>query len=417
MRFSISALYLVLLVLPVVLSVDPCTSSQEYANWMGDISQTALTNFRNQRLNDILIGGSHDAGLNVITSKSILASVLPDSYFITQSRTIQQQLCTGARWFDVRFIWNGQKYVVFHGNSGINAYGQDLDTEIADLKAYLDEPRYKYEVVFWRIKVYDGNSTFFAETVLNGLKDYMVVKQNNISLEAMTLSDIYAQNNGKSHLVVLAYEWTPPVMQPVLGQGYFWDYKDSQEGQYSDAETMNGMIAKCEKGQQTRLTAFKTKYANVSADLRPILGMWWTFTGGDVMANTMKNWAYYPNGLNDFYYRNNGEIGNVLVVDFWGDYDQVMKIVKDYNTYKFNFPYQSPTTGRSLNNNPVLPGSGIMTDPSTCDNTGSDNATQALTNKIIGIGAGIGAGVLLLLILCIAACCCCCKKKGRSGRY
>jgi len=135
-----------------------------------------------------------------------------------------------------------------------------------------------------------------------------------------------------------------------------------------------------------------------------------TFTTNDVHSNTVAQWASYPNALNDFYVVNQGEIGNVILFDFFGDYPQVMQITWDYNFNKFaNFPPHNPTNGYTLLNGPPLPGTNILTNPSACVNSGS--AQEAWTIKAVAVFSVVV--ILIFLLVCVVPIiiCCCCRKK------
>lgn len=49
--------------------------------------------------------------------------------------------------------------------------------------------------------------------------------------------------------------------------------------------------------------------------------------------------------------------GNVIIVDFFGDFPQIMELVIDYNTLKYaNYPSKSPIFNRTILGNPDTPG-------------------------------------------------------------
>jgi len=228
------------------------------------------------------------------------------------------------------------------------------------------------------------------------LAPYIVDNPGNGSLPTMTLTQIWNRSANGS-LVVMSYGWSAPAVVPGLRQGWIWDYKQNQVGEYSDAKTMNGMLAKCNTGQIPKLIKYKQESLNNTA--YPLIGVWWTFTTGDVKSNTADQWNNYPNALNDFYTISKGEIGNVLLSDFFGDYPKFMQIIWDYNYNKFaTFPPNDPAKGYTILNGPPLPGASIFQDSSACDNSGSDNATRNWVTLVVGLL------VLVVVLVCIFVC-------------
>jgi len=262
---------------------------------------------------------------------------------------------------------------------------------------FLEDPDYKFEILFWRVKVESGSPTDELANILRQtFAPYMVDNPGNATLTEMTLTEIWNQST-VGNIVVMSYDWSAPAVEPGMRQGWIWDYLQNQVGSYSDAKTMNGMLSKCNAGQIPKLIKYKQAAFNNTA--HKLIGVWWTFTTGDVQSNTASQWASYPNALNDFYTINNGEIGNVLISDFLGDYPLFMQIVWDYNYYKYaTFPPNDPATGYFILNDPPLPGTAIFQDPAACDNSGSDNATKNWVTVVIGVF------VLVVLLICIIVC-------------
>lgn len=367
-----------------------------------------------------MIGGSHDGGMFTITSKSGLGVFMPDNLFITQSGSFLQQSCSGSRWFDVRFSKRPGTWHIFHSpGPGIplSAYSVDASTAMNQIVTFLDDPKNTHEIIFWRIKVDSGSDTNELSAILRGtLSPYMVDNPTgNMSLPTLTLNQIWGQNITIGKLVVMAYGWVPPQVEPGKNLGWIWHYSTNQVGEYSDALTMDSMLAKCEKGQFPRLVKYKTMLNNTA---HPLIGIWWTFTTQDVYSNTVNQWYSYPNALNDFYVVNQGEIGNVVLFDFFGNYPEVMEIVWDYNFNKYgSFPPHDPISGYTLLNDPPLPGTEILINPSACVNSGS--AQTIWITKVIAIFVVVI--VLIFLIFCVVPivvyCCWKKKKKSSQGSY
>jgi len=343
-----------------------------------------------------------------------LAKLVPDYFFIAQGLNITEQLCGGCRWFDMRFSWVDSQWKLYHGQASINAYGLDLQTVMTETASFLKAfPR---EVVFWRIKIdsaYANNLKSFTSTLRSSLSTFMINPVSDRSLYNLTLESIYAQAK-PGNLIVLSHDWEAP--DDPSGQGYIWNSESNLKGYYADANTMGGMLTKCSVGEQVALIDYKSTYANETV-ARPMFGLWWTFTGGNIRTNTASLWSQYPNGLNDFFVRNGGEIGNVIIVDFFGDNDAVMEIVIAYNTNKYGGTKPLlPTNGFSMMNDPELPGSQLLQE-GACDNSNSDNATAAQKTLLIGVGVGILLGLVLIIVLIIIIICCVCRKRKTETKY
>eukprot|EP01130_Rhizamoeba_saxonica_P003866 TRINITY_DN1602_c2_g1_i2.p1 TRINITY_DN1602_c2_g1~~TRINITY_DN1602_c2_g1_i2.p1 ORF type:complete len:114 (-),score=12.73 TRINITY_DN1602_c2_g1_i2:121-462(-) len=88
---------------------DPCSlyiqnNTVDYSAWMNDLMDLNPL-FGDQKLSTVLVGGAHDAGLSKVTQRNPLGRLLKHSAFVTQSHSVLGQLCTGARFFDLRFKW------------------------------------------------------------------------------------------------------------------------------------------------------------------------------------------------------------------------------------------------------------------------------------------------------------------------
>jgi len=325
-------------------------------------------------------------------------------------------LCAGSRWFDIRFSQKLGGWNLFHsGNSLLAGYSVDIYTAMGHVTTFLDDPFHSHEVMFWRIKPDTGSDTDqLASIVRSTLGPYALDNPTgNASLPLFTLNEIW-KNSTRGTIILFSDGWTAPPVQPGQNKGWFWDYDTFQQGDYSDAYTMSGMLTKCGLGQFPKLITFKED--NNSTD-HILFGMWWTFTTRDIQTNTASQWSSYPNAFNDFFVVNSGEIGNFVLSDFFGDYQQIMQVVWDYNFNKFTtFPPRSPIYNRTVLGNPALPGTNILTNPNACDSSGDDNATASWTNEIIAITVVVI--LVIFFVLCILPCLiyCCYKRKQRKGK-
>jgi hypothetical protein len=144
-----------------------------------------------------------------------------------------------------------------------------------------------------------------------------------MAFNEMTLATVWGSGNAHAaKIFLIQYD---DFGQPVANPNYVWDYGTSMSGKYSNCEKMKPMINDgCGVRGFGRQTSQVTKLntwtgAGGYNGHAPIHGLWWTFTGGNVYTNTLKQHRKYPSAVNDFYFHVNGLVGNVWVIDFFGD--------------------------------------------------------------------------------------------------
>jgi len=198
---------------------------------------------------------------------------------------------------------------------------------------------------------------------------------------------------------MMEYEWNSPPVVPGQNQSLFWDYTESQWGASTDATNLPNMLALCTNGQFPRLLEYKAE-ANQTRLEHPLIGLWWTFSTGNIQDNTNLQWKNDPTGLNDFYKLNKGEIGNILLVDFFGDQSDVMRIMWDYNNNKYGIsPPLPPDFNYSIQS--TLPGSGMISGDPTCIpiNPGyvANSVAVIVCLVVFVVILGLGFGTYLLI--------------------
>ncbi len=117
-------------------NTDPTTGLNP-ASWMHD----HLALLGNQPLNAFCMTGSHDSGMSVRTSGTAFGL---DCNTLTQTNGIQEQLNLGARYFDIRPVISGGKYLTGHYTqlkidklvSWQGANGQSIQEIITDVNAF-----------------------------------------------------------------------------------------------------------------------------------------------------------------------------------------------------------------------------------------------------------------------------------------
>lgn len=95
-------------------------TSLSFHKWMNDLDDKT-------KINQIVIPGSHDAGMSE-TDHCDIGAGFNKGIVLTQSLNIKDQLLAGARYFDIRVDYDHNELVTYHrsGNSGCN--GQKLST-------------------------------------------------------------------------------------------------------------------------------------------------------------------------------------------------------------------------------------------------------------------------------------------------
>ncbi|XP_075262431.1 uncharacterized protein LOC142354047 [Convolutriloba macropyga] len=110
----------------------------DLSNWMGDIDDSAL-------LKDLIMPGSHDAGMSVTKNCDLLtrAGRATESAVKTQAVNITGQLMAGSRYFDIRpaFGMNPSgRYVLhtYHRSGSFGCDGETLDDVTDQVVAFLE---------------------------------------------------------------------------------------------------------------------------------------------------------------------------------------------------------------------------------------------------------------------------------------
>jgi hypothetical protein len=107
-----------------------------------------MANYQNQRLGEMHLPGSHDAG----TAKNYidLTKMATNSNSATQDLTILEQLRAGTRFFDLRLKEKGGRVVAHHTTAGQGAYStQSVDDVLASAARWCK--RHPTEVAIFRI--------------------------------------------------------------------------------------------------------------------------------------------------------------------------------------------------------------------------------------------------------------------------
>lgn len=98
--------------------------------WMDKISDTVT-------LDQLMMPGSHDAGMSEAHHCHALALQVGVGYVLTQGGSVGTQLLNGARYFDIRVDYDHDKLVTYHRTNSIGCNGQDLKDVLDETVAFL----------------------------------------------------------------------------------------------------------------------------------------------------------------------------------------------------------------------------------------------------------------------------------------
>ncbi len=129
------------------------THVPDHSSWMGNL----VVQKPDVALNQLVLPGSHDAGMYTITANWALGG--GDEWAQTQTLPFSGQLAAGSRYFDVRVYMYRGKLITGHGTGSYGAYGGYLSEIIADVKAFLCSPAGKNEAVILKF-----SHTYYTDT-------------------------------------------------------------------------------------------------------------------------------------------------------------------------------------------------------------------------------------------------------------
>ncbi|WP_109831591.1 PI-PLC domain-containing protein [Reichenbachiella versicolor] len=103
------------------------------ASWMGQLADSI-------KLNEIIMPGSHDAGMSVLHHCDI-GSKMNKGMVQTQELKIADQLKVGSRYFDIRVDYDHKKLVTYHRTGNLGCNGQSLEQVMNESVAFLQEQK------------------------------------------------------------------------------------------------------------------------------------------------------------------------------------------------------------------------------------------------------------------------------------
>ncbi|WP_440994358.1 phosphatidylinositol-specific phospholipase C domain-containing protein [Cysteiniphilum litorale] len=143
------------------------------------------------KLNQIIMPGSHDAGMSESIDCDGLAWFKP-SMAKTQSDTIEKQMQLGTRYFDLRVKYNqGSPYFAHFGDHG-GCYGEKLDAVLDAVNMFLAQ--YSGETIFLNLRVdletSQSNKKAIVQEVKSRLSQHLFKQKNNNSIAELPLSQL-----------------------------------------------------------------------------------------------------------------------------------------------------------------------------------------------------------------------------------
>lgn len=236
------------------------------ANWMSRIDAPVT-------LNNIMMPGSHDAGMSELHHCNPV--VIAEPYTKTQNKSIGQQLISGSRYFDIRVDYDHEELVTYHRTGATGCNGQALSDIFDEAVSFLQENN--TETFIFRIshiRNYSGHDPDDIKKRINSLLDSWdsTIYTNDdagVDLTQVTLGSV----RGKM-IIVFDYD---NYIDTSTGR---FRYKNSSSAQaepganlsvfekYSDTDNYNDM-------KSDQLYKWK-KYANFGANYLFLLS--WTLT-------------------------------------------------------------------------------------------------------------------------------------------
>lgn len=185
----------------VVIGVNNDPTVIDTKTWMGKLPAGT-------RLNEVMMPGSHDAGMSELLNCSVGAN---DSNTQTQQLDMQDQLEAGSRYFDLRVDYDHKKLFTYHRTGPFGCNGQLLETILDQMVEFLKT--YKTETAILKFSQIRGDSndtkTRIEKLLLSDKVKPYLYKGTNSNLAGLKVSDAA----GKI-IVVLDYDNT---IHPDLG--------------------------------------------------------------------------------------------------------------------------------------------------------------------------------------------------------
>ena len=245
-------------------------SLSDMAAWMGALPD-ALT------LSEILMPGSHDAGVyREVSTKAGFLSI-PKSWTTCQSTSVLEQCEAGSRFFDVRLKVSSTSIRAHHTKKGQGALGECWDSTLESVASFLGA--HPSECVILRLTKPAGGGTdrIIERLVESSLSDCLYKSASFINFATAALGTL----RGKA---ICAFEPKHfSILHPSLGMHPFFRYEDGAQdfglvtcGKYSNSSKLQKVI----DGQVAKIDAHADHAGH------HLFVLYWTQTWGNVERNT-----------------------------------------------------------------------------------------------------------------------------------
>ena len=338
-------------------NLSPAADAQRqlHHHWMA-MAKAAAPKWSAARLDQLMIPGTHDAGTfgQPSTTIGVFANRRP-SWAVTQSYSFLDQLCLGARWFDVRLEYVKGEWRIFHSFYRFGTGGDTLE----QFARFIEDPAHADEFAFVRLKLSAKPAEkaalykAWAARLGNHLVDKTKLPKASKAFSGfawLTPAEIQKAGTGPGgRIFLLEYEEKGTNVPPELAKNFF-SYPTDQAGTFSNKVPLSAVTTE----QNAKLKEFKssqTSKGKASAMGGKAFATWWTSTGSppnmDVKKNTAAFWPATKKSpatpLEAFYAANDCAIGTFLIVDFFGDTqlvgsdkNTVMELAYDHNIRTLN---------------------------------------------------------------------------------
>lgn len=236
-------------------------------SWMED----TLEGIKDRRLSEIVLPGSHDAGMYETTVPQLAAR--------TQDADLYGQLQAGVRYFDLRPHWNGSELVIFHGP----IVAESVQTVLNQVRQFMTEGH--KELVILKFSHYDnfdsGTQDYgkLADMIVRTLAPWLYVKPSGSTRLADTTMGSFLTNGGR---VLVVCDGSYPISTPHTGIYVYrdWDSSDPASGdltvydEYTDTIDTASMVV----DQLIKYSLFTGRCKNDTSVPCDLFLMSWTVT-------------------------------------------------------------------------------------------------------------------------------------------
>jgi len=264
------------------------------SNWMGNL----LSRKPNVRLNELVMPGSHDAG--VYTTTNCTLACQPE-WARAQGLNSAEQLKAGSRYFDFRVYYDGHDYRLGHFGSAGGCYGATLSDVLEQVNTFIQSHRKETVILKFSHTMSDSPVSFDVQKVAKATVDMV---KNQLGTNLYT-----SQNTGSDLAKTLLNEVSGKVVATFDDE--FESYWNTSTGifPYRDYATPGYGLRVCDKYSETKSlsemasdqTSKLQQYGGWGNDYLFLLS--WTLTGGaglldvEVLANMANPWL--PQKLSD----------------------------------------------------------------------------------------------------------------------